>query len=362
MLDPAAQPSESRRYRILDLIGKGGFGRVYRARLEGPGSFVKDVALKVLRSDGPLPAEVVERFRDEARILGLVRDRAIVRVDPPTLIAGQWAVVMEFVDGASASRLARLGTFPPGVVMEIATEIARALHKIYGHPGLDGQPLCLIHRDVKPANIQITPSGEVKLLDFGIAHAEFHDQEGLGNPGGGTRGYIAPERTRGVEGPEGDVYSLGAVITRLATGALPGDDEEPWTVGSPEPVLVGDPLTCLLAYAHRMRAPRPADRPSAKAVQRDLAGMRKAAEGEALRDWAERVIPAASRLTADEMVGHVLAETPIPLPSLDEESGGYSDRQLRQGVSAYLLGIMLVALGVALASLFLLSMAQGPIS
>lgn len=76
-----------RRYRIVELVGEGGFGRVYRARLEAD-RFVKDVAVKLLRDARP-DAAVITRFRDEAHVLGLIRDRAVVAVDPPTQLDGQ---------------------------------------------------------------------------------------------------------------------------------------------------------------------------------------------------------------------------------------------------------------------------------
>jgi serine/threonine protein kinase len=72
-------------YRLLSVVGEGGFGKVYRARLEGPDGFHKHVAIKIL-SDPTPPRSLLQRFRDEARILGLIRDRAIVGVDPPIRI------------------------------------------------------------------------------------------------------------------------------------------------------------------------------------------------------------------------------------------------------------------------------------
>src|SRR5262245_47976384 len=117
-----APPSEGRRYRLLDLIGRGGFGNVYRARLEGPAGFVKEVAIKIVRSED-VAAEEVARFRDEARILGLVRDRTIVGVDPPIRLGGKLALVMEYIDGASCQRIMQFAPIPPRPALEIVGEI-----------------------------------------------------------------------------------------------------------------------------------------------------------------------------------------------------------------------------------------------
>jgi serine/threonine protein kinase len=214
-------PESEVHYRFLSLIGSGGFGKVYRARVETADGFQRDVAIKVLNDPNP-PKSLLQRFRDEAKILGLVRDRAIVGVEPPIRIGEQWAVVMEFVDGVSAGALVDKGPLPPGVAVEVVGEVARALHNAFHMEGPEGGPLQLLHRDIKPDNIQVTPNGDVRLLDFGVARAnfakrEFHTRQSLG----GTPGYIAPERLHRIEVPEGDVYSLGVVLHELVTGNRP---------------------------------------------------------------------------------------------------------------------------------------------
>jgi serine/threonine protein kinase len=213
--------AEGVRYRFLSVVGEGGFGRVYRVRMETDDGFNKDVAVKILGDAAPAAA-LLKRFRDEAKILGLLRDRAIVSADPPIQIAGRWAVVMEFVDGVSLGAMITRGPVPPGVAVEVVGEVARSLHHAWHQEGPEGQPLQLLHRDIKPDNIQLTPSGEVKLLDFGIARANFKEREFKTRHAlGGTPGYIAPERTQGVELPAGDVYSLSVVLHEAVTGIRP---------------------------------------------------------------------------------------------------------------------------------------------
>src|SRR5262245_50304809 len=85
----SVETTSEHRYRVEGVLGSGGFATVYRARLERADGFVKDVAIKVLHADDP-PLSLLQRFRDEARILALVRDRAIVSVDPPIQVGGHW--------------------------------------------------------------------------------------------------------------------------------------------------------------------------------------------------------------------------------------------------------------------------------
>ncbi len=310
---------ESRKYRILGVLGQGGFGTVYRARLEGEAGFVKEVALKLLTSD-EVSEDTLARFRDEARILGLVRDRAIVSVDSPTRINGKWAVVMEFVDGASCTRLGKQnGVFPPGVAVEIVGEVARALDKVYNQAGPDGAPLKLLHRDIKPANIQVTPSGEVKVLDFGIARAEFENREAATTTHiGGTPGYIAPERLYGEEGPSGDIYSLGVVLHVLLTAKRPPPH---WTIVSSEEDTVGDITTGTpglrqaMLLAKEMVNADPRKRPAARAVEEECHRLRgECRDDPRLRLWAESVIPTLSEMEPDDLVGTLITETLRAVP------------------------------------------------
>ncbi|MEZ4239042.1 MAG: serine/threonine-protein kinase [Myxococcota bacterium] len=300
---------DARRYRITAVLGKGGFGKVYRAVLEGPGGFHKDVAIKLLK-DREVPELTLQRFRDEARILGLVRDRAIVNVDPPTRLAGRWAVVMEYVEGASIQRLMSLGPIPASVSAEIVQEIARVLDKVFRTPGPDGEPLRILHRDVKPANLQLTADGEVKVLDFGIAKAEFSNREAHTSAYiGGTRGYIAPERLEGIDSPAGDVYSLGVTLHFMVSGERL-TKRQAMGLDDPDTQQLGTDAKAMLALAARMRSSEPSERPTAREVEEICAQIRRRSDGPSLREWAEENVPRAIALRySDAMVGSVLSET-----------------------------------------------------
>lgn len=301
---------ESRHYRILGVLGSGGFGKVYRARLEGPQGFKKEVALKLLHEDAELPAGTLERFRDEARVLGLVRDRAVVGVDPPLRLEGRWAVVMEYVEGRSCRELLRdRGPMPPRIALSIVGEVARALAHLYDHPGPEGKPLRLLHRDIKPANVQVDRTGAVKLLDFGIARADFAERETNTTAAiAGTYGYIAPERLAGQEGPAADVYSLGVMLRSLVTGRKPRRKLSL----APQGDFTGDKEDLGFVAARdlvsQMTEPDPDKRPSAHEVDRRCRQLLSELPGIDLRTWAEEYASPTEQ-TEDHLVGQVLSHT-----------------------------------------------------
>jgi serine/threonine protein kinase len=296
-----------RRYRILEVLGRGGFGSVYKARFSSGDGFEKLVAIKLL-SESVVTPEHLQRFRDEARMLGLVRDRAVVQVDAPARLGDRWAVVMEYVDGASLSRLLHLhGHLPPRVVVEIAAEVLRALVKFEGTPGPDGRPLRLLHRDLKPGNLQLTPAGEVKILDFGNARADFEHREALTTTAiAGTPGYVPPERFDGVEDPRGDVFSLGVCVYRAVTGKMPADV-------LPDGVAAAEGVAAVLEFSAALRAPLEA-RPDARRAEALAHALLDRLPGDRLRTWSEAKVPAASTAAPDDLVGTELSTASIALP------------------------------------------------
>jgi serine/threonine protein kinase len=199
-----------RRFRIIEVLGRGGMGSVYRAEVRGPGGFRKEVALKFSK-DG---LESLERLRDEAQALASVRHRAVVQVDGLVQLGRKWALILEYVEGVRLDVLVASGSLPLRAAIEVGVELAGALEAARSAVDASGLHAPIIHRDLKPANVLVTPFGSVKLLDFGLAMPE----EGVRRAGFGTIGYAAPERLRGVEGVAGDVFALGVVLVELFAG------------------------------------------------------------------------------------------------------------------------------------------------
>jgi serine/threonine protein kinase len=328
-----------RRYAIVEAIGKGAFGTVYRARLSGEGAFSKEVAIKLLRSDlGERSEKMAMRQRDEARLLGLVRHRAILHVDGLVRLNGSWAVVMELVDGCNLKDALRLGAFPPSVAVAVCGEVAGALSTAWEATTAEGKPLRLIHRDIKPPNIQLTAAGDVKLLDFGIARAQFEGREAeTVDMLLGTLRYMAPERFDAVDGPAGDVYALGIVLVELLTRKpMPKTSSNPErheaTLDTALERLTealeeeeGDP-EALVGLVQRMLAYAPDERPTAREVERTLYDLRRAWPRPRPTDWAADRVPKVQALVRpteeDPLVGTTLVEqssvgrvTPAPRPS-----------------------------------------------
>ena len=310
----------SRRYSIRQAIGRGSFGTVYRAKLLGEGGFSKEVALKILNTDLQNQESVAERLRDEARVLGLIRHRSILQVDGLVQLEGRWAVVMEYIKGIDLKQLIKAGKLPLGPALEITGEIATALDVAYHASGPDGAPLSLVHRDIKPSNIQITPSGEVKVLDFGIAKASFEGREAetvamvLGSVP-----YMSPERFELEEGPSSDVYSLGVSFYEMVVGQRFGKtslSEEKHKAKLQVAIHrlrgeLGKRAESAILLFTQMVAFHPKDRPTAKEVRHACRLLRQRSNDPWLAEYCAIAIPPLldkQHSGIDELTGTTLYE------------------------------------------------------
>jgi tetratricopeptide (TPR) repeat protein len=195
-------------YRILGPLGQGGMGEVFLAEDERLG---RRVALKFLPAAAASSPEASERLRREARSLASLSHPNIAAIHALETEGSRSCLVMEYVEGDTlAARIARR-PLPVSEVIATATAIADAL----GHAHARG----VVHRDVKPANILVTPQGVAKLTDFGIAHMEGATQLTAEGFTPGTVSYMSPEQARGapLDG-RSDLFSLGAVLYEALTG------------------------------------------------------------------------------------------------------------------------------------------------
>jgi serine/threonine-protein kinase len=208
------------KYRVLDRIGRGGMGTVYRAIDE---TLHREVAIKVLNAELNDP-EVAKRFRAEAITVARLSHPGIATIYELFQHEGQWLMVMEFVRGETLERMAeRLGALPADRAAELCMQSLAALAHAHS--------MGVVHRDLKPANIMVTESGAVKIMDFGIARVA--GTEHLTNAGFmmGTPAYMAPEQVLGQEiDARADIYAMGVVFYRLVSGQLPFKGETPFAM------------------------------------------------------------------------------------------------------------------------------------
>ncbi|MEZ4322112.1 MAG: serine/threonine-protein kinase [Myxococcota bacterium] len=356
-----------RRYKVLHPVGKGAFGTVYRAQMVGEGGFHKEVAIKLMNADLEAADEIASRQRDEARLLGLIRHRAILQVDGLVRLNGTWAVVMEYIDGANLRQVLRHGAVPPSCALTIVSEVAGALAVAWDAPGPEGEPLRIIHRDIKPPNIQLTRAGEVKLLDFGVARAQFGTREA--ETVGvllGTMRYMAPERLDGIDSPAGDIYALGVVLAELLSGKpMPKTSSNPTRHEETIDTAVtrveekhGTNHRDLVLLVKDCLAYDPEDRPTAKQLERRGWGLAQDYPLPRLQEWAAvRVGEVQSRLREkqedDALAGETLLEQSESM--MLDRSGSIADRSQTLSTAVARVGVLLSSLGLLLAALGLVA-------
>ena len=200
-------------YAIVDLIASGGMGQVYHARDE---RLRRDVAIKVMGSDAR--PEVQRDLKDEALALSRLNHPHVAGIYDFVTEAGRDFIVMEFVAGATLADIIAGGPLPMAEVYRLGKQLIRGLAAAHAAQ--------VVHRDIKPANLKITSSGDLKILDFGLATmspgAGVSDlstaQSSVFGPAG-TLPFMAPEQLSGDAADErSDIFSVGAVLYEMATG------------------------------------------------------------------------------------------------------------------------------------------------
>jgi len=209
------------RFCLLELLGEGGMGRVFRAEIQGSAGFRKQCALKVLRTDADGPLAGRDAFINEARLGGLLNHPNIVSTLDFGDFEGRPYIAMELVDGVTVDRLLWKvgGALPPSVALDLAIQVCEGLDHAHDL-AVNGKPANLVHRDLKPSNVIVSRHGVAKVLDFGIAKAADrigeHTRTGLTK---GTPNYMSPEQIDGKPlDRRSDIFVMGSLIYALLTG------------------------------------------------------------------------------------------------------------------------------------------------
>jgi eukaryotic-like serine/threonine-protein kinase len=346
----------SERYELGETLGYGGMSEVHRGRDVRLG---RDVAVKVLRADLARDPQFQLRFRREAQNAAALNHPAIVAVYDTGETRTEYGplpyIVMEYVDGRTLRDIVKTeGPMPPRRAMEIMADVCAALD--FSHRN------GIIHRDVKPANVMITRTGAVKVMDFGIARALGDGQAAVTQTAAviGTAQYLSPEQARGESvDARSDVYATGCVLYELLTGEPPFTGDSPVAVAyqhvreDPRPPSALNPRInpVLDAVVLRAMSKNPANRYQSAAemrvdLVRVLSGQRPSAP--LVMSDEERTTMLGAQGPTQVMPGRHRPET-LADPGMDE------DRRSRKGVIAVvalLVVAVLVLAGLALAGVF----------
>jgi eukaryotic-like serine/threonine-protein kinase len=250
------------RYRLIELLGQGGMATIFRGHDTQLG---RDVAVKVLRAEYGRDAAFVARFRQEAQAAAALSHPNVVNVFDYGMQDGDPFIVMELVEGGDlASVIKERGPFEPMAAARVAQQIFDALDAAHAKG--------IVHRDIKPTNVLLTPAGRAKVADYGIARAFSEAQLTMPGTTLGSVHYFSPEQARGeLTTTASDIYSAGLVLFEMLTG------RRTWTGDSAGAVavarLAGDPPPpssirpdvpgAMDAIVRRALARVPGDRPTA---------------------------------------------------------------------------------------------------
>jgi len=210
------------RYEIIEELGRGGMGKVYRVEDR---ELKQEIALKLIKPEIASDKNTIERFRNELKIARNIRHKNVCGMFDLAEAKGAYFITMEYIRGEDLKNLIRkMGQLSPGQAITIANQVCDGLDEAHR--------LGVVHRDLKPQNIMIDSKGSARIMDFGIARS----LEGKGITGAGvmigTPEYMSPEQVEGKETDQrSDIYSLGVILFEMVTGRVPFEGDTPFTVG-----------------------------------------------------------------------------------------------------------------------------------
>jgi serine/threonine protein kinase/Tfp pilus assembly protein PilF len=202
----------ARRYQIIEELGKGGMGKVYKANdIE----IKEKVAIKLIKPEISMDRKTIERFQNELKFARKIRHKNVCQMYDLNRDEGTYYITMEYVEGENLKNMIRMsGQLRIGTAVSVAKQVCEGL--------AEAHKLGVIHRDLKPSNIMIDREGNVRIMDFGIARSL--KDKGITGAGImiGTPEYMSPEQVEGkdVDRPS-DIYSLGVILYEMVTGRVP---------------------------------------------------------------------------------------------------------------------------------------------
>jgi len=208
------------RYEIIEELGSGGMGKVYRV---DDTKTKEEIALKLIKPEIALDKKTIERFRNELTTARKIRHKNVCGMYDLGEHEGTYFITMEYVSGEDLKSLVRRVKFDTGTVIKIAKQVCEGLSEAHR--------LGVIHRDLKPSNIMIDKEGSARIMDFGIARLT--KTKGITGAGVmiGTPEYMSPEQVDGKEtDPRSDIYSLGVILYEISTGRLPFEGDTPLSI------------------------------------------------------------------------------------------------------------------------------------
>jgi serine/threonine protein kinase/predicted Zn-dependent protease len=210
------------RYKIIEELGKGGMGKVYRVFDQ---KLNEEVALKLIRPDIAADKKTIERFKNELKLARKIRHKSVGSMYELMEEQGVHFITMEYVSGQDLKGiLHQMGQLTVGKAISVAKQICEGLAEAHS--------IGIVHRDLKPSNIIIDRGGNAKIMDFGIARAV--KEKSITGAGViiGTPQYMSPEQVEGKDVDQrSDIYSLGIILYEMLTDKVPFEGETPLTVG-----------------------------------------------------------------------------------------------------------------------------------
>ena len=210
------------RYEIIEELGKGGMGRVYRVE---DTQLKQEVALKLIKPEIAKDKKTIERFRNELKLARNIRHKNVCGMFDLVETEGAHFITMEYIRGEDLkSFIHRSGQLAVGTAIRIAKQVCEGLSEAH--------KLGVVHRDLKSNNIMIDKEGNVRIMDFGIARSL--KEKGITGEGVmiGTPEYMSPEQVEGKEVDQrSDLYSFGVILYEMVTGRVPFEGDTPFTIG-----------------------------------------------------------------------------------------------------------------------------------